>query len=887
MEGKEGKENHVYMQAGVLSTIEYPTGGSVRIDYEPNRFYDPVGGGEFYGGGLRVKKLTKSDGLGLANDNSEYYIYTLNGQNEGRSSAVLLNRPEYIVNTEMYYNPDGTYERYSTFSNLTGLQLWRRLIVRSFDDLQSEENSLTIGYQKVTVREQGKGHTEFVYKIPAKYGDESAPNWSATKSFIAREMPSRQSGTFLALAPTPITYSMPFGYQLIVGQQHGLLESVKSYSEAGNLVKSATYRYIEKGAPVFVKGLKLSQIKVPFSFVEPFNGSTVISSENAYRYNHYAIRYGTVIRIEEEQEVLYDPVNAANSNLTTKRSFYEGANHNFVTREELINDQGTYRTYYKYADDLAYAAPAADVYTQNLKRLLSLNYRGALVESYSSMQVGGLSAKVVSGNVLLYKQLPSTQMVVDQVLSLKQFPLSSYTPAAITISNNQAKLNYDTQYKTEQRFESFDPLGNPINILGSDRIWRGAVRSYNYQVPVLDFSGVKAEELRYDDFESDYLNVGLIPDKRWYANPAMFTTGRFGGRAIYFENNTASVPRADQTLSRSFTKRENLYHFAAWIKSTSTGSFTLAFSTSAGSSSVIVNFPNTDNEWALLRENISITPAGPTINLKLTSTGNVALDDVLLIPRSADYIQRTYDMPHGPAAVTDHNSKTSYFEYDELGRPVITRNDNKEIVATQSYKTPRVTGEWDPDFTVTNAYVDEQTVFSAVPKFDDAQYYWSINGSEVSGVDIYKYTFKTSGSHKVQLRMVRGAVTKYSLEKVINLTYRPLKVQLCVDGPVVYDKCKNEALVLSACDSGAGTTGPATTFIASFSGTSQAVGYEWWIKHEYDIYWTKIDGASSSTYQTFRNSSFQIRCTVGNSNVKGTSLPENVKVVGDTPCTEQ
>lgn len=891
LEGKEGKPDVSALHAGMLYGIQYPAGGSIGIDYEINQYYDEVSAADLYAGGLRVRKITKGDGLGTNNDVITRYEYTYNN----RSSGKLLHKPEYVIGTEMYNNPDGTFTSYNDLISAgnTGKQLWSKLVIRSFTDLRSDDNSTSVGYEKVTLRTGEKGYREFEYLIPVMYGDQVAANWAAIKSFIARKMPNVTEGSFGTLAPVETTYSLPFGYQPIFNKEHGLLKAVKDYSEAGQLVKATVFAYTELGTPLMIKGLKLAKVTVPITYRNPFTGNMEKGYDNAFRYNHYDIRIGTTFKLREQQDILYDPGSTAKSNTTIKRYFYQGANHLFATKEEVVNDQGIYRTYYKYADDFVLTAPPADSYTAILSNLMARNYRGALIESYTSIQsaVTGSAESVVSGNILLYKQLPSTLIVVEKGLSLKQFPLTDYVPSKIILdATNKAELSYDTRYKVEQYIDKFDNLGRPIKMWGSDRVWRGTSWGYGGKLPVFNLVGAEMNEVVYEGFHQSWNSYGLNPHKWWHTETeVMYSPGRDGGNAIQFSHNM-DFPFKYQSLHGSITKKTNLYHFSAWVKTTGEGSLILNLTDGTASMSTSLDYPNTNNNWMYVAKDFEISIPGPLVSLKMTTTNSViAADDIVLVPKTASFNQMSYTTPYGLASSTDQNGKTTYFEYDELGRTTATRNHNKDLIATQAYTTPRVTGDWDANFSYESGFVNEAVYFHALLKFTDAQYYWIFDndGVEVDGQAVQTRTYSQKGDYQVQLKIVRGGVIKYSPIKKISISFKPLEVRICAHGPVIYDVCLQEAISKETCDATL-VSEHETIFRVTPSGGTGSYSYAWYIMYESDSSFKPIAGQSSSISHP-SNVTFQIKCLVTDGAMnKGWSSIEGVQAVESIPgCVQQ
>jgi YD repeat-containing protein len=61
------------------------------------------------------------------------------------------------------------------------------------------------------------------------------------------------------------------------------------------------------------------------------------------------------------------------------------------------------------------------------------------------------------------------------------------------------------------------------------------------------------------------------------------------------------------------------------------------------------------------------------------------LDEVRLYPTYSKMTTYTYDPSIGLTSMTDPNDLTSYFEYDELGRLVVVRDSDRNIIKHYKY----------------------------------------------------------------------------------------------------------------------------------------------------------------------------------------------------------
>ncbi|KIO77242.1 hypothetical protein TH53_10350 [Pedobacter lusitanus] len=112
--------NPDYMQAGILTSIVYPTGGSTQFEYEPHRYsnivkrsdplYELISTSNTDAGGVRIRKITHNDGISKENRVVEYFYvkdYQLGGT---KSSGILAGIPVYTdAGATDSYNYSFTY----------------------------------------------------------------------------------------------------------------------------------------------------------------------------------------------------------------------------------------------------------------------------------------------------------------------------------------------------------------------------------------------------------------------------------------------------------------------------------------------------------------------------------------------------------------------------------------------------------------------------------------------------------------------------------------------------------------------------------------------------------------------------------------------------------
>lgn len=191
---------------GSLNQISYPTGGFTQFEFETNTYSKKITDNNILVaengiiGGLRIKKIIKSDG------EIKEYIYK-KSLNDVNSSGNLLYNPIYFKETDFINSP------------LLTVNNNRRLRVRSLNSLTSMSNfmGVQLEYSDVFEKTTGNGYTHYKYSNYEEFPDYD---------------PSILDNRGLQFAPkTDRSY------------ERGKLKEQLTYKEGGILLKKNTFKY--------------------------------------------------------------------------------------------------------------------------------------------------------------------------------------------------------------------------------------------------------------------------------------------------------------------------------------------------------------------------------------------------------------------------------------------------------------------------------------------------------------------------------------------------------------------------------------------------------------------------------------------------------------------
>ncbi len=726
---------------GALKTIVFPSGGSATLDFELNEFYDPIAQETYKAGGLRVKRITYSDGL----DDQKNIVtnYNYNGSN-GLTSGKLLVHPKYIILTDeeaIGYNPV-TYKSYQRMLELSE-NPWTSLTRRSFVNLAGNENSVVYAMGKVARAGQGYSVTEF--SLPAAWGESSNEEWSASTVKLARSsacntMDFIKTGTFNIY---------PYPPNPIYSYAQGLILSNRQYSEHGILVQETlyTYRDLYKSNSNAYKVWGLKYEKVPYW-------------TDGYLFSKYFLLTDAKKTLLSQTTKEYDVNNPAKFVTTVQSYFYESATHKLVSRVEQLNTDGSrYTTRYKYPLDFGTISSGANEPALMIKKLQE-NYRnGTPLETYTTVtQVGG-AEKTISAGISILNSFGGTQPLIKYALSLKPMEISNFIPSSI--QSNQ--LTVDTRYDTVSTVLSYLPYFIPASSKGDSRITMGNVVGYNNTATVAEVSNAAPEQIAFSDFETTTARAFDI------AGTLVTGTPRSGLKSIH----------PTVMLSKVVKKGNDKYFFSGWLLKKQPCSLTIyvkditktqtyykqVFNFNGGGS-VFEYFEYTFPIDASLSDFV-VEIQGTVPNAPADPKLMPLLDDLAVYPANAELKTNTYSHPFGITATTNRE-QTGYVTYDDLGRVLIKKDKDGNIRERNTYYYPgMIAPVFMAFFSVqSSAPVGTPITFLAQSQvcLEGITYQWDFGQGYVNGTQSMSYTFSSLGSKTVKLKIMHPmeGVSEYS-----------------------------------------------------------------------------------------------------------------------------
>lgn len=480
------------IDVGTLTKIVYPTGGYTKFEYETHKFREGVN--EFIGGGLRIKKITKHDGLANSADVISDYTYN---KADGTSSGEIISMPIFAV-------CDGQGSKQAPLDNSSNsFKMNTTRFSQPQAPLGTTQGS-NVGYRMVTESMSGNGKSIYEYAMPALWNDSndlSFPNpqadcsidengdcnnlYKATPVYNIFPYTTLRTSDFNQSMNQPTINSYPFPENPNYDWNRGQLLFKKQYNNLGKLLNVEKYNYSIKyfngqTAPSKVFGLKFG------SFFPAYKDTEVY-------YNIVAFRAAKYYYLTDVAKVLSSKVITeyfANGDELTKTIAYryDGISHKNITKitEDSNVNEKRVKTF-KYAPDYSnFAGPQEGVYALKNKNISSVP-----VEEINYVEKSGVE-NLVGSNLTTYS-LVNNIALPDRVFKLEGgLPFNNFQPSSI---DGPGVFSKDSRYAEKFKYKRYDSFGNILEV--EDKV-TGLITSYVWGYDNL-YPVAKVDNATYDN----------------------------------------------------------------------------------------------------------------------------------------------------------------------------------------------------------------------------------------------------------------------------------------------------------------------------------------------------------------------------------------------------
>lgn len=466
------KEVVIFLPNGQYKLTGANAGGGqsyfLEVEYEPE-----LNTVNKFAGGLRVQRVTDSDGMDATKNVIRKYVYN---DGAGASTGRISNYPLY------HYN--------YTYITTTGICLSH--IISCFVRTSGSNTSLGttrssyVGYGKVTelrgeLGENGK--SEYFYTSVWK--SEQDNNTAFKDSYV---------------------YTLPFGPPQTDNEwlRGYLINKIDYKYQASTYLKvnEVINQYQTLGTGIEIRGVKASISKTD---------DPCISGDQTEYLSTLIRRYGALSYIPQYTiERVYNPdgVTFAES----RKDFVYGVSHRQLsqvtnTLDSYANSYWTQTTKYKYPEDYTISA-ATDAMSIALNTMKTTAFiHNSVIEKQVWEQRNGIS-KLIDAELNLYK--PNGYELDKQLKLVAAIPLTSYTAAYVNGSGNF--IYQTTDFNTQITYDVFDtPTGNLIEATGIDGVKKSFLWGNQKLYPIAEAVNAANTMLAYTSFEENYVGNWTIP----------------------------------------------------------------------------------------------------------------------------------------------------------------------------------------------------------------------------------------------------------------------------------------------------------------------------------------------------------------------------------------
>ncbi len=669
-------------QMNILQEIQYPTGGKTEFEFEPNRTNDPY----FYGypnqnnanngvvGGVRVRSIKNYSADNVLSSQKTFIYNSIGAQNKIGPALFYYQQPYHYYYTETQNGgPTGIKDHYETFDHVcTSSSVYPLTAFAGSPIIYSQVTE----YQGTESNNIGK--TVYTYDIPPETTMESS-NLLSSPKFIS-------------------------GSTLDHGSPNPLLKSTVTYRNGGGTyqpVKSNANIYTYLKTNEFLTGIRVDWVK---RFIDKGGYYTsdqpdAVLWDYLDSYNWEATKgYEHVALIDSN--IITDFSNPSAPVTTITKMEYGNPEHLQPTRKTVTTSVDNERiiTDFKYPHDFSGAQPYSDMVN---------NYHvwNPVIETVESKFKPSASTMVTAATKTDYQVWNNDARQIYPAL----------------VSAKKGSNNYEPRIE----YRKYDNNGNVTEAGKSSASSTSYLWGYQGKYPVAQVTGAKVNEVYHNNFEE----VRDFPDWAVTLDGTHTHQGKYAGK-IYNGGPVGSeiTAHSDTWLSIDLAGQPKRFRYSCWVYSDGPEADLLLFMKKPGETGYYTDVVAVTNsvvgKWVLMQGEYTVAANITQLNLRIDNNGgggNIWFDDLRIYPADAQMSTYTYDPLVGMTSATDAKGQASYYEYDEMGRLAVVRDQNKNIIKTICYN---YLGQQTDCFALQTGN-GQQTLYAMV-QFDN--YHQSYNG---------------------------------------------------------------------------------------------------------------------------------------------------------------
>lgn len=698
-----------FSRALLLKTLTTQYGGVYRYNYEPHSYvYENE---IYYGGGARIESI-ELDGL-----KTKYNYNNLNDQTSGK----ILSIPQFARTNFGSDRKDYTLEEMYTIATTV-----------SSDDLNLDHRNKIV-YGNVLVAKQGEGSTAYEFSIPFSFNEDN----NLHSTFVSEECQECEAahkdatdcwgfvtGTMRAMAIRPAGLPLISGYNIYPFPPN------KNYMWKTGKLLSKTY-YNEQNIPVKIEDYTYTEVSLNGTSRNILIGSTGFTSsypellldvnrvyypvhnECNIKWCHtectdggdfypcgklnstYDIITDVAYLVESKTEIIYDQYDSGNSFSNTETYTYN--NYGQVALKSVSSSDGrTISTKYKYPIDVYIASP----YPYNPeKRAISIMALGKNMVNVPVETNSLVNNKVVGASVNRYIEEPigSENIVLASTYGLESNVLLSDYQEAYQTNDPYAGLFFDPRLKPNVYFDEYDANNNLLQAHTPNNNYSSTLYGYNNTLPIATATNAKQNEIYFTSFEDENSEQTNRDNTLVHNGEYSYVLNLSDGWINFCELEIPVSELADDYKLSTWYRSNNL------TNGTQVANFGYyVYDENDNEITALSYFLNeTDGEWKYYDFYLDMAqikaenPGVSTFKIEPIAYNrddhSVYFDDFRLHPKKALLTTYTHKPLVGVTSETDANNKTISYEYDELGRLLLTKDHEGNIIEQYEYNYRRLT----------------------------------------------------------------------------------------------------------------------------------------------------------------------------------------------------
>lgn len=587
-------------------------------------------------GGIRIKKMIQSDGMGQSNDMVQEYRYV---ENSGLTSGIKAGKdPIYHFTYTEGYDPKPTnphqslsapyspteYDSYElisrrTYSGATSGTSYN-YVVRTGNPLNVIQytHGSPVGYGRVEIYNgtisNNKGKTVYIFTTPASYPLHDSLQWN----------------------------KFPYPQPADVDFATGLPLSTQTYNAAGQLLSKQVAQY-----DVYQKLINDPN----FSGVKMSIASHPATSSGNYAMSRTYLIIGKVFKVKTTETSYFQ---GGDSIVIESSTVYDTAKMvpRYVFSKDAMNNDIVTRYFYPFQFGTSGALATLNSKGIIYSPIRTEVWKGATSPSYLMNAAVSTFSQLGDGSV---KQNASYGVTIKDPI-----------PDFIWGNSSTTVLLQNPQYYTKLAdLDQYDSYGNLVQST-SKGVTTSSIWDYKKQYPIAHVTNALASDIAYTSFEADGLGG-------WTAagiNQVPVNTGITGQKGYAVSSSNS--------LNKSGLSASKKYFLTVWAGTTAP---TVKATVGGNQITVPVTASDAHKGWKLYRAEIT----GATAVSITAATTPVSIDELRLYPEGAAMKTYTYDPLVGLATATDAANRTTYYEYDKFGRLLYQKDVDGNIIKAQQY----------------------------------------------------------------------------------------------------------------------------------------------------------------------------------------------------------